>query len=153
MLIDMIYTGIKICALASVCAYGWIKVRQEREAAKTACKNCCYCRMVRTDGRVVCELEEKPIEQPASCPLFTKWPKEYEPSLCVYCKHCQTYGEHYVRCDVDDELHNKAKVTCSSYEKRRQYFTDLKEKANNQGAFIQVQDEFGRTIVRWQEQS
>ena len=38
MLVDVIYIGVKICALASVCAYGWLKVRQERKAAKNACK-------------------------------------------------------------------------------------------------------------------
>lgn len=26
MLVETIYTGIKICALASVCAYGWLRV-------------------------------------------------------------------------------------------------------------------------------
>lgn len=32
MLVETIYTGIKICALASVCAYGWLRVQQERKA-------------------------------------------------------------------------------------------------------------------------
>lgn len=87
MLVETIYTGIKICALASVCAYGWLRVQQERkaetakeQAEKTTCKNCCYCRMIMTDSRIVCELEEEPIEQPAHCTLFTEWPKTTRPA-------------------------------------------------------------------------
>ena len=88
MLVETIYTGIKICALASVCAYGWLRVQQERkaetakeQAEKTTCKNCCYCRMIMTDSRIVCELEEKPIEQPVHCTLFTEWPERLHVQL------------------------------------------------------------------------
>ena len=116
MLVDVIYVGVKICALASVCAYGWLKVRQERKTAKNACKNCYSCRMVRADGKVVCELEEEPIEQPISCALFAKWPKDDGPNLCAYCKHCQTYNSPYVYCDVNNKWRNIAKVTCGYFE-------------------------------------
>lgn len=124
MLVETIYTGIKICALASVCAYGWLRVQQERKAEKTTCKNCRYCRRIMTDSRVICEIEETPIEQPASCTLFTEWPEDYAPSLCLYCKHCKNYGKVYVRCDISG-LRDKAKITCINYEKRRKYFPDL----------------------------
>lgn len=116
MLVDVIYIGVKICALVSVCAYGWLKVRQERKAAKSACKNCYSCRMVRADGKVVCELEEEPIEQPISCALFAKWSKDDGPNLCVYCKHCQTYNSPYVYCNVNNKWRNIAKVTCGYFE-------------------------------------
>lgn len=116
MLVETIYTGIKICALASVCAYGWLRVQQERkaetakeQAEKTTCKNCCYCRMIMTDSRIVCELEEKPIEQPAHCTLFTEWPEDYTSSLCLYCKHCKNYGKLFVRCDISG-LRDKAEI-------------------------------------------
>lgn len=131
MLVETIYTGIKICALASVCAYGWLRVQQERkaetakeQAEKTTCKNCCYCRMIMTDSRIVCELEEKPIEQPAHCMLFTEWPEDYTSSLCLYCKHCKNYGKFFVSCDISG-LRDKAEITCINYEKRRKYFPDL----------------------------
>lgn len=130
MLVNVIYTGVKICALASVCVYGWLKVRQERKATKSACKNCCYCRMVRTDSTVVCEFEEEPIEQPISCALFTKWPKDYTSSLCLYCKHCKNYGKAFVRCDISG-LRDKAEITCINYEKRRKYFPDLRGNYND----------------------
>lgn len=123
MLVETIYTGIKICALASVCAYGWLKVQQERKAEKTTCKNCRYCRRIMTDSRVICEIEETPIEQPANCTLFTEWLKGYKPDLCLYCEHCKNYGKFVVRCDCDiNGVRDKAKITCIDYEKRRKYF-------------------------------
>lgn len=100
MLVETIYTGIKICALASVCAYGWLRVQQERkaetakeQAEKTTCKNCCYCRMIMTDSRIVCELEEKPIEQPAHCTLFTEWPEDYTSSYVYTANTAKTMAK------------------------------------------------------------
>ena len=156
MLVDVIYAGVKICALASVCAYGWLKVRQERkteiskqEAEKTACKNCCYCRMISANGNVVCGFEEKSIKQPAYCPLFTKWPKGYKPRLCIYCEHCRECNLDGVFCGVLERWCHKPDISCGNYKKRHEYFPNTRANADSQGAFIQVPDGFSESITMW----